>query len=108
MFYPLQVHHKKAMRMPYMAQAISRGSAPQLNTAPRRVVMTRIAPRMPVSGGRGPSEGLLSMSQRRGQKEEPVMVPATSVRRPVFVQQLEQVLGNDISLNKLHMQIYMH
>ena len=43
----------------------------------------------PVLGSRRPSEALVA--QRRGQKEEPVLVPATSVRRPVFVHELDQL-----------------
>ena len=59
-------------------------------SVPRPVGLSRSAPR--VSSPMGTSQdALLTMTQRRGQKEEPLMIPATSIRRPIFVQQLEKV-----------------
>ncbi|KAF2354869.1 hypothetical protein FHG87_014376 [Trinorchestia longiramus] len=83
-----KMHRKKSLVMPFISEDKHSHSGSQSHSLNHGVANARSSSRL--SQSRPSANSLLSITQRRGQKEEPVMVPATSVRRPVFIQQLEQ------------------
>ncbi|XP_018024086.1 uncharacterized protein LOC108679867 [Hyalella azteca] len=84
-----KVHRKKSLALPFMSDNQRVRSSALSSPQNAGISKSRTTARL-VASAHPSVVSMHSIGQRRGQKEEPVMVPATSVRRPVFVQHLEE------------------